>query len=82
MKVELDLKPAITNVVCDIIDGVASARKKHPAPYHSPHEGMSILREEVDELWDEIKSDAPVERMREEAMHVAVVAVRFILDIC
>lgn len=50
-------------------------------PMRSAHEGYSIIHEELDELWDGVKSNAPPEYMRGEAIQVAAMAIRFILDI-
>lgn len=53
------------------------------APFHSAHEGFAVLKEEVDELWDEIKTkNRSKERMREEALQTAAMALRFVHDIC
>lgn len=51
-------------------------------PFHSAHEGYAVLKEEVDELWDEIKKGQNKNRMREEALQVVAMAIRFIQDIC
>ena len=54
-------------------------------PMHSPHEGFAILKEEVDELWDEVKRkplERSNERMREEAIQIAAMAMRFAIDVC
>lgn len=54
-------------------------------PMRSPHEGYAVLLEEVDELWDEIKrkpSEQTAKRLREEAVQVAAMALRFLVDIC
>lgn len=49
----------------------------------NPHDGWARIREEVDELWDEVKTrEQPVERMRAEAIQVGAMAMRFILDVC
>jgi hypothetical protein len=52
----------------------------------SPHEGYAILKEEVDELWEQVKRqhDAPGRKvnMYTEAMQVAAMAMRFIHDCC
>jgi hypothetical protein len=46
--------------------------------FHSPHEGYGIIKEEFDELWDEIKLKShDYKRMYEEALHVACTAIRF-----
>lgn len=51
-------------------------------PMHSAHEGFSILLEEVDELWDEVRMKRQdIEKMHKEAMQVAAMAIRFMIDI-
>jgi hypothetical protein len=54
-------------------------------PFHSAHEGIAVIKEELDELWDEIKknpeSRSP-EKMLEEAAQLGAMAKRFIVDIC
>lgn len=51
--------------------------------FHSDHEGHSVIREEFEELWDEIKLKVPdKKRMREEATQLAAMAMRFVLDRC
>lgn len=56
------------------------------APMNSAHEGFAILKEEVDELWDEVRCRPDTlgrtARMREEAVQVAAMAIRFIQDVC
>lgn len=57
------------------------------APMASPHEGYAVILEEVDELWREVKTDkrAPTLRedaMRREAIQVAAMALRFLIDCC
>lgn len=42
------------------------------------HEFYGILREEVDELWDAIKGDHPIDRVLAEAVQVAAVCVRYL----
>lgn len=36
---------------------LAKARAKHPGPIHGPHEAYGVIREELDEFWDDVKSD-------------------------
>jgi NTP pyrophosphatase (non-canonical NTP hydrolase) len=69
----------------DICEEVASevrrATTRHP-PFNSAHEGYSVILEELDELWDEVKKrQKNVATMREEAIQVAAMAVRFVLDL-
>ena len=54
------------------------ASRKFP-PFHSTHEGYAVLREELDELWDEVK-DNNVSNACKEAYQVAAMAIRFIFD--
>lgn len=61
---------------------VHKARSMYPDMRSAP-EGYAILLEEVDELWAEIKKKSPdKEQMRQEALDVAAMAVRFIVDLC
>lgn len=56
------------------------ARDKFP-PIHSLHEGYAVLKEEVDELWDEIKSKTvDQERVFEELVQIAAMAQRIAED--
>lgn len=48
-------------------------------PFHSMHEGWAVIHEELDEMWDEIKANRKG-RAREEAVQVAAMAVRFLVD--
>jgi hypothetical protein len=65
----------------DIVKELDRATKKF-GPMRSAHEGYAILKEEVDELWDDVKANAPVSQMRTEAVQVAAMAIRFIMDVC
>lgn len=65
-------------------DEVLHACVRYPK-FNSAHEGYAVLLEEVDELWDEVKK-SPRKRepkaMREEAIQVAAMAMRFLVDVC
>lgn len=55
------------------------------AAFNSAHEGFSVLNEEVDELWDHVKvkqGRRDIEAMKKEAVQVAAMALRFIVDVC
>jgi hypothetical protein len=61
---------------------LVKAMTKH-APMHSPHEGMSVIREEEDELWDHVKADTGrTSGARKEARQVAAMGLRYALDLC
>lgn len=58
------------------------ARAKH-ADMHSAHEGYAVILEELDELKAEVwMRDHDVAAMRKEALHVAAMALRFVVDVC
>jgi len=72
-------------VAGEVLQELARARAKHPNPFHSSHEGYAVLREEVDELWDEVKNqteERSYARMRAEAIQIAAMALRFVQDVC
>lgn len=48
--------------------------------FHSPHEGWAIIKEELDELWEEVQAHNTQE-MRDEAKQVAAMALRFMVDL-
>lgn len=52
------------------------------APFNNSHEGYAVIKEELDELWDEIKNNkfptSSMRNQREEAIQVAAMAIRFI----
>jgi NTP pyrophosphatase (non-canonical NTP hydrolase) len=53
------------------------------APFNSAHEGYAVLLEEVEELWDEVKKSPKkrdLAKMKEEAIQVAAMALRFLHD--
>ena len=61
---------------------VKRARDMYPK-FNSAHEGYAVLKEEVDELWDEIKQKhASQAKLKEEAIQVGAMAIRFIQDCC
>jgi hypothetical protein len=54
------------------------------APFHSPHEGIAIIRAEYLELEREIlikPAKYNYANMHKEAIHIAAMAIRFALDI-
>lgn len=58
------------------------AKKKYPNNFNSNHEGYSVLKEEVDELWDEVKRKNPSKaQLREEAVQIGAMALRIINEL-
>jgi hypothetical protein len=58
------------------LDGALAGFK----PFSSAHEGYAIILEEVEELWAEVMSNN-LPNARKEALQVAAMAVRFLVDI-
>jgi len=72
----------MTSVQQDVIEELKRAQEKWPA-MRSPHEGYSIILEEVDELWEAIKINQKTPtNMYNEAKQVAAMAIRFMMDCC
>lgn len=47
----------------------------------SYHEGYAVIKEELDELWSEIKGKQKKENLEKEAVQIAAMAIRFLLDL-
>jgi len=63
---------------------LAKAREQYP-PFHSNHEGWAVIKKEVDELWEIVKQEDPFVlnlKMRKEAIQLAAMALRFLIDRC
>lgn len=73
---------SIVQVLDQVGIEVVRARMKHP-PYNSPHEGHSVMREELDvELWEHVCKDTGRSlAARAEAIQVAATAVLYVLDL-
>lgn len=72
---EAEMETALFEVKTEIV----KATKKF-GPFPTPHHGYAVILEELDEAWQEIKHGPP-ERVREEMVQVAAMAVRFLMDI-
>jgi hypothetical protein len=78
-------KAKLATVGSEICRALIAARMCH-APMASPHEGYAVILEELDELWDEVrlwKPHTPLRpEMRQEALHVAAMALAFVIEVC
>lgn len=76
-----ELEPLINEVASEVIRAESLFNR-----FNSAHEGYAVMLEEMDELWDEVKKGGTqkrsIERMREEALQVAAMGIRFILNLC
>jgi hypothetical protein len=76
----------LREIVSEVFNEVNRATRLH-APMNSPHEAESVIREEFEEFWDEVKAyNLPKGRdtrpaMREELVQLAAMAVRAISDV-
>lgn len=81
----------ITRITAEVCNELAQAESKF-GPFNSSHEGYAVLLEEVDELWDVVKLNPKKidgdgkkirnQRMREEAIQIAAMAIKFIKCVC
>ncbi|MFC0407957.1 hypothetical protein [Roseomonas elaeocarpi] len=79
-RMDADLNELLTAIG----EEVATAESKWP-PMNSAHEAYAVLLEEVDELWEHVKTNQKrrdLKAMRLEAVQVAAMAVRFVRDVC
>lgn len=66
----------------DLRRELQAAMTKHRS-MASAHEGHSVIREELDELWDHVKADTGTgSAARKEALQVAAMGIRYALDVC
>ena len=71
------------SVANEVLQELARARKTFP-PFNSAHEGYAVILEEVEELKAEVfwkKGEERKRLARAEAIQVAAMAIRFILDV-
>lgn len=67
----------------DVVIELSRVLSIYTRPYASLHEGAAILREEHDELWDEVKKrEQHLPSARKEASQVAAVAIRMMAELC
>lgn len=75
---------SIDDATKDAYAEAQSAREKWPC-FNTAHEGFAILQEEVDELWDHVRTNQKnrdIGKMYKEAVQVAAMAIRFAAEIC
>ncbi len=80
----LKIREAVIEAVMAAERELTRAMSIHPS-LNSAHEGYAVIKEELDELWDEIKKRSSIrdnDRMREEAVQVAAMGLRFVVDVC
>lgn len=77
--------PEVAKIFQDIINEIENSNKEHNPNLNSTHEWYGVLKEEVDELWDEIKKNKNCYEstfaMRKEAIQISAMAIKGILSI-
>lgn len=77
--------PELTKTLQDIVDELEKSNEQHNPSFNSTHEWYGVLKEEVDELWKEIKKNKDCYQktfaMEKEAIQVAAMALKGILTI-
>lgn len=66
-----------------VVDEYYRAEKLHPQ-FASAHEGYAVIKEEIDEFWDEVKkksSDRSEANMRTELLQIAAMAMRCAINL-
>ena len=72
------------DIAAEAAEELVKARRKF-AGFNSAHEGYAVLLEEVDELWDHVKTNQTkrnAKEMRKECIQIAAMAMRFAIEIC
>lgn len=73
---------AVAMLAAEIADEVRRAEAKH-LPMNSPHEGWSVIYEELEELREHVRADTGRGAdARQEAIQVAAMGLRYALNLC
>ena len=66
----------------EIIKEMQSAKAKWPGDFKNTHEAYAVIKEEFDELWDEIRKKNPAkEQLRHEAVQTSAMLMRLIVEL-
>lgn len=74
----------LSSVQLKVENEIIKARESWPR-FNSAHEDFAVLKEEVDELWEYVKTNQKKRdliSMQEEAIQVAAMAMRFAMEVC
>ena len=78
---DISVPHEIATTIEDIVAELAQAEARF-GPMASAHEGYAVIKEELDELWEQIRlKSGTAEGRRTEALQVATMALRFLKDI-
>jgi hypothetical protein len=76
------LNDAVDIILVDVKDELVRAVANH-GRMHGPHEGYAVIKEELDELWDEVKKKRGGRDVAaaKEALQLAAMACRYLLEV-
>jgi len=70
----------LISCLSQLIDEFIRATTKHPMPFHTTHEGYAVVAEELDEVWDAVRSNQKVAAVKE-AIETSAMGLRFAYDL-
>jgi len=83
-KVTKEMEIVVDKILSETRVELLAAMEKFPK-FNSAHEGYAVLKEEVDELWDEVKTNQSMRNpnnMQKESIQVAAMGLRFAIEVC
>ena len=67
--------------ICDLVGNEMQFGYKKYGKYHNSHEHYAVLKEELDEYWDDVKANkSETPQAMYELVQVAAVALRYVLE--
>ena len=84
MMATTELRPAtlVELLAQEVVAELEKAEAAH-APMHSPHEGWSVIWEELEELREHVRADTGRSgAARKEALQIAAMGMRYALNLC
>ena len=72
------------NILREVTNRLRIAQERHGPAFASAHEAVSVIREELDELWDEVKRKEHMRsnvKLRNETIDIAVAALRYAVQL-
>lgn len=79
---QADRAIAAEAILAAIYNEYTLARRKF-APLNSGHEGWAVIKEELDELWEEVRNDMGAgSGARGEAIQIAAMALAYAVEVC
>jgi molybdopterin biosynthesis enzyme len=79
MKIDVIMPSNCEQILTEVCKEYIRSAEKHVPFFRSPHEGYAVIKEELEEIWDEIKAD-DIESQRKEAIQLCAMALKFLLS--